>query len=145
MLVVEQPQKLETLLGALDTIERFTENMAEDKSGDMGGGGTGGQQGDDGSGASQSTRDQAIASLPEAKVMQKKLDKHIRREAKKLRKEIRKISRIRSPGAACKVNELYSKIRRLNGLVSELLDASYDVLKRMFIRIFVDKQPVTSL
>lgn len=91
-----------------------------------------------------SARSFAIANLPEPKIMQKKLQSHIKDEIRTLRKEARKIVRLNKPGAAYKLNELYAKIRHLNSLMSSLLEASYEVLKRIFIRVFIDKQSIVT-
>ena len=75
--------------------------------------------------------------------MQRKLEQHIKKEVRQLNRETRKLSRRASKkGAAHKLTELYARIRRLNGLLAELLEASIDVVKRLYIRIFVDKQAV---
>lgn len=89
-----------------------------------------------------SARDQAIANLPDPKIMQKELEKHIRTEVKKLRKQALSIARMSHPGAAYRLNALYARIRNLNALLSELLDASYEAIRRFFIRVFIDKQHI---
>lgn len=142
-LVVTQPQKLESLLDTINLLNTVSERIGEDKSGDMGSGG-GTTQGDDDAGTTQqSARDIAIANLPAMPVMQKKLEGHIRSEVKKLRKEVRK-NRIRAtkPGSAYKLQDIYARMRQLNGVLTELLGASIDVVKRLYVRIFIDKQSV---
>lgn len=74
--------------------------------------------------------------------MQKQLAEHIRVEVKKLRKQALQISRMSRPGAAYKLNELYARIRHLNAILAELFEASMDVLKRLFVRVFIDKQTI---
>jgi hypothetical protein len=139
-LVVTQPEKFEGLLETISLMDKVSETMGEDKSGDMGDGGTSGGQGDDGT---VSTRAQAIAALPDTPQMRKELGNYIQKEIKVLRKQVRrKAFRASKPGGAHQLNELYSKIRRLNSLLSELLDTSVDVLKRLFIRVFIDKQSI---
>lgn len=143
---VAQPQKLPHLEGMvtlLEEIDRISEKTGEDRSGDWSGatGGTGtavrttGQSG-------ISPRDQAIANLPATGVMVQQLQAHIITEIKTLRKEIRSVTRLRNPGAAFQLNELYTKLRRLNGLLHDLFEASYEVLKRLFVKVFIDKQPI---
>lgn len=97
---------------------------------------TGQQQGTHG----PSPRDIAIANLPPLAIMQQKLTTHIRGEVRTLRREAHRVTRVGKPGAAYHLNQLYARIRRLNALLSELLEASLDVLKRLFIRVFIDKQ-----
>lgn len=89
-----------------------------------------------------SWRDQAIANLPAPQIMQKQLETHIQEEITLLRKQAAKITDLRKPGAAHRFNELQSKIHRLNNLLNALFEASVDVLKRIFIRVFVDKQAI---
>ena len=142
-LVVAQPEKFEGLLETISLMDKVSERIGEDRSGDMGGGGTGTSagtaQGDD----SQSTRAQAIANLPQVPEMRKELGQYIQKEIKELRKEIRKKAfRASRPGSAHQLNELYGKIRRLNSLFAELMEASVDVLKRIFIKVFIDKQSI---
>ena len=141
-LVVAQPEKFEGLLETITVMDKVSETMGEDKSGDMGGGGAATSKGDDDDGTT-STRAQAIANLPDAPEMRKELGLYIQKEIKGMRKQIRqKAFRASKPGSACQLNDLYSKIRRLNSLLAELLDTSVDVLKRIFIRVFIDKQSI---
>ena len=89
-----------------------------------------------------SARDQALANLPAPTQMQKQLEAHIRAEVKELRKQTRLIVRSRKPGSAYALAQIYAKIRHLNTLLADLLEASYDVLKRLFVKVFVDKQAI---
>ena len=89
-----------------------------------------------------SARDRAIAAIPAPAVMQKQLEAHIRAEVKELRKQTRLIIRSRKPGSAYALAQMYAKIRHLNALLADLFEASYDVLKRLFVKVFVDKQSV---
>ncbi len=141
-LVVKQPEKLGSILETINLMaeisEKVTGNAGEQWSGSRSGASA---QGDDTT--QTSLRDQAIASLPSEISMQVQLTRQIKEEIKLLRKEVRKSAhRASKPGAAYKMNELYSRIRRLNSLLSEIFEASYDVIKRLFIRTFIDKQKV---
>lgn len=142
-LVVTQPEKFQGLLDTISLMDKVSERMGEDNSGDMGGSGgavAGNGTGDD---ATQSTRAQAIANLPDSPQMRRELSTYIQKEIKLLRKQVRKKAfRASKPGSAHQLNELYSKMRRLNTLLSELMEASVDVLKRIFIRVFIDKQSI---
>ncbi len=89
-----------------------------------------------------SWRDQAIAAIPAPQVLQKQLTVHIAQEITDLRKQASKITDLRKPGAAHRFNELQSKIHRLNNLLSALFEASVEVLRRIFIKVFIDKQPI---
>ena len=141
-LVVTQPEKFEGLLETISLMDKVSERMGEDRSGDLGGSGgsAGTAQGDD---DSTSARAKAIANLPETPQMRRELGNYIQKEIKVLRKQVRRQAfRASKPGSAHQLNELYSKIRRLNTLLSELMEASVDVLKRLFIKVFIDKQTI---
>ncbi|OGJ71878.1 hypothetical protein A2454_06340 [Candidatus Peribacteria bacterium RIFOXYC2_FULL_55_14] len=141
-LIVSQPKKLEGLLETLVLLDRVSETIGEDRSGDMGGSGAAGaKQGDDEQ--EISLRELAIANLPDTPVMQKHLRTHIEKEVKKLQKQVRYAARrATKPGTAFQINRLYARIRRLNALLAELLEASHEMLKRLYVKIFVDKQTV---
>lgn len=141
-LIVTQPEKFEGLLETITLMDKVSERMGEDRSGDMGGGGSG-QSGKGDDDDATSARAQAIANLPETPEMRRELGSYIQKEIKVLRKQIRRQAfRASKPGSAHQLNELYGKIRRLNSLLSELMEASVDVLKRLFIKVFVDKQTI---
>ena len=142
VLTVTQPDKIASLLDTLNIIDQMSERIGEDRSGDMGGASSGGVMQKGRKAKQASPRDQAIANLPPQNVMQEKLSEKIIVEVRALRRQIRSIPATGKPGAAFKLNKLYSRIRRLNGLLSELFEASYEVLRRLFIRVFVDEQSV---
>lgn len=140
--VVAQPKSV-NLASFMEGLGQFTENAndkpANDFSGSSGGTAvaTSGQtQG------GMSARDLAIANLPIPVVMQKQLEEHIREEVKKLRKQAKLIASTSRPGGAYKLNMLYARIRRLNALLASLFEASVDVVKRLFVRVFIDKQTI---
>lgn len=143
-LIVRQPGKLQELTSLLETFEnlsaRVSERTGEDRSGDMGGAGmgTGGRQGLQGATA----RDIAIKNIPAPAIMQQKLATHIRKETMKLEHLARAVARSSAPGSAHKLNSLYAKIRRMNAMIHDMLEASMEVLKRLFIRVFIDNQPI---
>ena len=143
-LVVAQPDRYQSLLDTIALIDKVTETMGEDRSGDMGASGSGGAMtAAQGGSAALSARAQALANLPDSPEMRRQLKTYIQTEVKKLRKEARhSILRAAKPGSAHKINALYAKIRKLRSLLSELMEASYEVLKRVFVRVFVDKQSV---
>ncbi|OIO54695.1 hypothetical protein AUJ46_02635 [Candidatus Peregrinibacteria bacterium CG1_02_54_53] len=142
VLTVTQPATVTSLLDVLNLMDQMTERIGEDKSGD--GTSTGGrlQTGASGAVRAASPRDQAIANLPSEQVMQKKLQEKIRTEVRLLRKQIRSIPSSGKPGAAFKLNKMYARIRLLNRLLATLLESSFDVVKRLFVRIFIDEQPI---
>ncbi len=141
-LVVTQPDKFQGLLETIALMDKVGESLGEDRSGDMGGGGgshvKGGAQGDDDANSARAT---AIANIPEPQEIRKQLGTYIQKEIKTLRKEVRKQTfSTAKPGSAHQINELYSKIRRLNTLFAELMETSVDALKRLFIKVFIDRQ-----
>lgn len=143
---VSQPQKLphlEGMMELLSEIDRISEKTGEDRSGDWSGTSPGAGAVARSSGQTgMSPRDIAIAGIPAPAAMVKQLEAHVLSEVKELRKEIRTVTKLKSPGGAYRLNELYTKLRRLHALLAELLEASYDVLKRLFIKVFIDKQPI---
>lgn len=72
--------------------------------------------------------------------MQKALQREIRREIRSLQKEAKRITRIKEPGSAYRLSMLFARIRDLRLLMDRVLEASYDTLKKIFVRVFVDKQ-----
>lgn len=143
--VVSQPTKIDLggQLGSfLENINRMSETAPTGP----------GEQGTSGAGGGAQTtgkttpvvsmRDQAIANLPTAVVMQKQLEAHIKTEIKKLRKQAKTIARINQPGGAYRLNMLYLRIHHLNALLAEMFSSSVEVLKRLFIKVFIDKQAV---
>jgi hypothetical protein len=139
-----QPGKVDALKTLLLEVNDIVSESNPSKPGEQwsGSGGqvatTGGTQG----AQTASWRDQAIANIPSPQIMQKQLEGHIQEEIKALRTQASKITDLRKPGAAHRFNELHSKIHRLNALLAGLFEASFDVLKRIFIRVFVDKQAI---
>lgn len=144
-LVVLQPNKLEGILQEINSLSidaKVSERSSEDRSTDMGTAGAAGAQ----TGNKRlSAREAAIAAMPaEARVLRQELEKHISLEVKSLQKEIRLAAkRVTKPGAAYRMNLLYARLRRLEGLLRQILEASYDTLKRLFVRIFIDQQKIT--
>jgi len=139
-LVVTQPDKFQGLLETISLMDKVSERLGEDNSGDMGSSGsTGNGQGQDDTGAS--ARAIAIKNIPDVPEMRKSLGVYIQKEIKTLRKIARKKSFHSSkPGSAHQINDIYSKIRRLNTLFTELMETSVDAIKRLFIKVFIDKQ-----
>ncbi len=141
--VVAQPKSV-NLASFMEGLGQFTEN-ASDNPADWGSGGGTGDGTMTASGGQQSgpsARDLAIANLPIPVVMQKQLEQHIRTEVKKLRKQAKVIAAMSKPGGAYKLNQLYARIRQLNAILASLFEASVDVLKRLFVRVFIDKQSI---
>lgn len=143
-LIVSQPEKLEGLLETINLMATVSERMGEDRSGDLGSsGGSSGQQGDDST--QVSARDKAIAAIPAVPVMQKQLQEHIAQNIKSLRQEINQQTvKGSKAGSAYKLNELYKRIRRLQCFLSDILSASTEIVQRIYIRVFIDKQPLNS-
>ena len=146
-LIVRQPAKLAELSKLLETFEnlsaRVGERVGEDTSHDLGGAGAGAGAAGQAAAGKATARDLALRAVPTVPaVLQQRLARHIRQETRKLERMARAVSRSNAPGSAHKLNELYAKIRRLNALVREILHASIEVLKRLFVRVFIDNQPI---
>lgn len=141
---VVQPQKLDlsSVAEVLADIGNVAEAAGEDRSGDWSGS-AGGRPGMTVAGDhAVSPRDRAIAAAPAPTVMLRKLERHVVTEIKTLRRDIRRVTRIRAPGSAHHLNELYTRLRRLNALLRSLVEASVEVVKRLFVKVFIDKQPI---
>lgn len=142
-LIVTQPPKMKELGQVLDAIDnlaqRVSERSSEDVSGDLGSSG-----GSSGTGQKRaSPRDAAIALMPTAPaVLQAELAKHIEQEIKQLERKVSRAGAMSKAGGAYELNELYARIRKLRSLLREIVEASVDLLKRLFIRVFIDKQPI---
>lgn len=144
-LIVHQPPKMQELNALLETFEalpsRVSEITGEDRSSDMGAAGNGGKAA--ASAKQLSPRDQKIAAIStDPNVLQEQLTAHMKREVEELAKQAKTIERLSRPGAAFQLTALYARIRRLNGLIAEIVQASYDTLKRLFVRVFIDEQPI---
>lgn len=139
--IVFQPQKLREIVEVVDLMGTVALRVREDSSGDLGAGGgaTGGsQQGTSGT----SARDEAIAKAPPVPVMQKKLVQHLEREVKTIERQAARLKYSNAPGSAWALSDLYRKIRRLSSLIREILHASADMIKRFYVSVFIDQQPL---
>ena len=139
-LIVAQPEKLGSLLDAIESLTSPREAPTE-KQGENGGGSQTPAPTGTTAHTAQSLRDQAIASLPPQEKMQKDLRTHINAEVRKLRREAFRLTASR-PGTAYRINQIYANIRRLNKLLLELFHTSYETLKHFFVRVFIDRQPI---
>lgn len=145
-LMVRQPAKLAELSKLLETFDNLSARVSERSSAGPaqdwssgGGGQTGGAtQGDDGT----SARDTAIAKIPSPVVVRQQLERHIAEQVRTLEREARKAAASGKPGSAYRVNEFYARIRKLQSLVWTMVEATEDLLRRLFIRVFIDKQPI---
>jgi hypothetical protein len=78
-----------------------------------------------------------------ADVVRSQISAHVEKEVQSLEKQARRLAKWSwKKGTAHQLNELYSRIRRLNSLLSSLVEASYEMMKRLYIRIFIDHQPI---
>ena len=140
--VVFQPPRLSQIVEIVDVMGNIVESIREENARDLptttrttaAAGGT--------QTATVSARDAAIAAAPPIPIMQKKLVKHLRKEVRIIEREARKISRSRARGSAYLLSILYRKIRRLSSLIGEILRASAEVIKRFYIAVFIDHQPL---
>ncbi len=138
--IVFQPQKLTEVMEVINVMGSISEKISEQH--DLAAGGAMTSSATGSSGTSVSARDQAIANLPSAQVMQKKLIAHIDAEVKALKKLAKEISVKRTTGWAYELTQVYARIRRLSALTHELLRASLEVLKRFYILVFIDGQAI---
>lgn len=136
--IVFQPQKLKEVVGIIDLMGTVASRVREDNSGDMGAGGSSGGTAQGATGTS--ARDEAIAKAPPVPIMQQKLIKHLEQEVHVIQKTVRSLSRSNKPGTAFMLTELYKKLRRLTSLISNILHASAEVIKRLYVSAFIDRQ-----
>ena len=141
--VVIQPAKMEALIASiLEQVGDLPKEQASETPGEQFPIGTSGSAGAQQAAAKRiSLREQAIANLPPAEQMQVKLAVHIQAEVRKLRRQAR-MTALSKPGAAHALNELYAKMHKLNKFLFDLFEASIDIIKRLFIRVFVDRQTI---
>lgn len=138
--IVYQPPKLNEIVEIINVMGNVSTKVREDNAGDWTGAtalasGTAGQSG-------TSARDLAIAKAPTVPIMQKELIRHLEKEMKTIRRQTRTISRSNARGSAYLLSELYKKLRRLSELISQIAYASADVIKRFYISVFIDHQPM---
>lgn len=139
--VVFQPQKLKEVIEIIDLMGNVASRVREDSSSDMGGSATGGKAK---KATGTSARDEAIAQAPVVEVMQQKLVQHLRKEISSIKRQARKVSKSNARGAAWTLAELYKKIRSLSSLITEILHASTEMIRRFYISIFIDQQSLGS-
>ena len=139
-LTVKQPERIQSLLTVLSDLESISERVSETADHDLGSGGPAsagaGSRGDD----SQSIRAQAIKSLPSTSVMRGRLTRHLEHDVRQLERRAKRMARRVGKGSAYLLNELYARIRKIQALIAELVDATAEVVRRLYIRLFVDHQ-----
>lgn len=142
--LVFQPQKLKEVVDIIDLMGNIASRVREDHSQDMGGAGaaTGGAAQTGQAHTGTSARDQAIANIPPVPIMQKKLITHLEKEIRTIERRARKLARSNARGSAFLLSELYKKIRRLTSLIGDMIRASAEVIKRFYISVFIDHQPM---
>lgn len=139
--VVFQPQKLKEIVEVVDLMGTVAARVREDASSDAPGvTGTSGKSSGQSSGTS--TRDEAIAKAPPVQIMQKKLVEHLEREVKTIQRQARSLKTSGAPGSGYLLSELYRKIRRLRSLIGDILHASTEMIKRFYVSVFIDHQPL---
>ncbi len=140
---VFQPPKLREIVEVIDLMGTVASRVREDSSGDLGGGGSGGAgQAQTGGATGTSARDDAIKNAPAPAIMQQKLITHLSAEIKRVEQQARTLMRSNQRGSAFLLAELYRKIRRLTALIADILSASADMIKRFYVSVFIDRQPM---
>jgi len=141
-LTVKQPPQLRSLLMVLADLEKITERVSEDRSTDPAGGGagTGGAGEGHGATAQRSLRAASIQALPPYPVMKRRLIAHLEKEMRRLEREARRIARMTRKGSAHLLTQLYARIRKIQSLIVELVEATTEVIRRLYIRLFIDHQ-----
>ncbi len=138
---VFQPQKLKEIVEIIDLMGNVASRVREDNSGDLPA--TGGGASQQGSGqATTSARDEAIAKIPVVAIMQKKLISHLEQEIRTIERSTIRLSHSDKRGSAHALSELYRKIRRLTALIADIFEASAEMIRRFYISVFIDRQPL---
>lgn len=138
--VVFQPPKLKEVVEIINLMGTVASRVREDSSGDLPGGG--GAKSGAAKQSGTSARDEAIANAPPLPVMQQKLVEHLEKEARTIRAQARAIASSNQRGSAFMLNNLYRKMRRLSSLISQILQASAEMVRRFYIAAFIDQQPL---
>ncbi|MDD5055853.1 MAG: hypothetical protein PHZ00_06340 [Candidatus Peribacteraceae bacterium] len=140
--IVFQPPRLSQIVEIVDVMGNVVESIREENARDLPVTLQKSSAGSAAGTATVSTRDAAIAAAPPVPVMQKRLVKHLKKEVRIIEREVRKLSRSRARGSAYVLSILYRKIRRLSSLIGEILRASTEVIKRFYVAVFIDHQPL---
>lgn len=140
--IVFQPPRLSQIVEIVDVMGNVVESIREENARDMPTGMRTTAVAGTAQTAGVSARDAAIAAAPPVPVMQKKLVKHLRKEVRMIEREAWKLSHSRARGSAYVLSILYRKIRRLSSLIGEILHASAEVIRRFYISVFIDHQPL---
>ncbi len=74
--------------------------------------------------------------------MQQKLVEHLEREVKTIERQARSLRNSNVRGSGFMLSELYRKIRRLRSLIGDILHASAEMIKRFYVSVFIDRQPL---
>lgn len=139
--IVFQPQKLKEIVEVVDLMGTVAARVREDASSDIPGA-TGGKAQGSGQQTGTSARDDAIAKAPPVAVMQQKLVEHLEREVKTIERQARSLRNSNVRGSGFMLSELYRKIRRLRSLIGDILHASAEMIKRFYVSVFIDRQPL---
>ena len=138
---MKQPEKITSLLAVLSDLEKISERVSEDRSTDLGAGTSTALAGASGAQTgTPSARQQALQSLPAKEVMQRKVTKHLQSEIHHLEREARRLARLSTKGSAHLLTQTYARIRKLQALIEDLIDAAYEAIERLYVRLFIDNQ-----
>ena len=140
--IVFQPPRLSQIVEIVDVMGSVVESIREENARDLPVAGRAIASAGAAQTATVSARDAAIAAAPPVPIMQKKLVKHLRKEVRIIEREVWKLSHSRARGSAYLLSVLYRKIRRLSSLIGEILHAGADVIKRFYVAVFIDHQPL---
>ena len=139
--VVFQPQRLKEIVEVVDLMGTVASRVREDHSGDLpsaAGASSARAAGQTGT----SARDDAIAKIPAPEIMQQKLVEHLEKEVFRVERQAKSLARSDKRGSAHALSELYRKIRRLTSMISDILEASAEMIKRFYVSVFIDHQPL---
>jgi hypothetical protein len=138
--IVFQPQKLTAVIDIVNLMGTVSQRIREENAGDLP---AMRSTKSSGTGGNTTTRDDAIAKAPPVAMMQQKLMQHLKQERSLMQRQAKTIASSNAPGAAWTLTELYKKIRSLSSLIAQILEASAEMIKRFYVSVFIDRQPLT--
>lgn len=136
--IVTQPAKLNELMEVINVMGNISEKFAEHQS--QIAASSAGQTST--KAAATTARDEAIKALPKKEMMQQTLIRQINREIATLERQIKAINSERQAGWAYEITKLYARVRRLTALLREITRATVENVKRFYIHVFIDHQPL---
>lgn len=140
VLTVRQPEKMKNLLALLELLEGVTQAVSGVQP--AGGGVAGASSSGAPTATTPSKRDLLLQNLPATEVMQQRLVTHLSQEVRRLERKARRMALSFGRGTAHAYNQLFARIRKIQALISDLFEATREVIQRLYVRLFIDGQAI---